>query len=93
MKTTFLRATVLAGLALAASGALADGTKGEVTKVDTRRERVTIKHGPLENLDMPAMTMVFEVADPAMMDMLTVGSTITFTADRIDGKLTITGIE
>lgn len=93
MKTLFSRVTILAGLAFAATGALADGTKGEVTKVDTRRDRVTIKHGPLTNLDMPAMTMVFEVADPAMMDKLTVGKAITFTADRIDGKLTITGIE
>ena len=92
MKTTIFAALVAAAL-LAAPAAYADGTKGEVTKVDTRRNRVTIKHGPIESLDMQAMTMVFEVADPAMMDKLKVGAPITFTAERIEGKLTITGLE
>ncbi|MEO8158432.1 MAG: copper-binding protein, partial [Betaproteobacteria bacterium] len=41
---------------------------GEVKKVDKDTGKVTIKHGPLENLGMPAMTMVFRVKDPAMLD-------------------------
>lgn len=85
-------AALLASLVFAPA-AHADGTKGEVTKVDTRRNRVTVKHGPIENLDMPAMTMVFELADPSMISQTPVGKTITFTADRIDGKLTILTIE
>ncbi len=92
MKTTTFAALVAAFL-LVAPEAYADGTTGEVTKVDTRRNRVTVKHGPIENLDMQAMTMVFEVSDPAMMDKLTVGTPIVFTADRINGKLTITELE
>lgn len=92
-----MRLTLLAALAgallLPATAALADGTKGEVTKVDTRRNKVTIRHEAITNLDMPAMTMVFDVADPAMMDRLAVGKSITFTADRVNGKLTIVGVD
>jgi len=38
------------------SGALVDG---EVRKVDKEAKKITLRHGPLPNLDMPAMTMVF----------------------------------
>ena len=93
MKKSLILAAVFTGIALATPAVGADRTDGEVTKVDTRRDRVTIKHGPIENLDMPAMTMVFEVADPAMMQRLTVGNAIRFKAERIEGKLTITELE
>lgn len=85
----------LAVAAMLAAGPVfaASMTKGEVTKVDERRNRVTIKHGPIENLDMPGMTMVFEVADPAMMKKLKVGKPVSFTADRVKGKLTVTDVE
>ena len=41
---------------------------GEVRKVDKAANKVTFKHGPIPNIDMPAMTMVFQVKDPAMLD-------------------------
>ncbi len=63
---------------------------GTVTKVDAKWNKITVDHGPLENLDMPAMKMVFVVADPAMLDGLSEGTTINFAADRVNGKLTIT---
>lgn len=44
------------------AGAFADGA---VRNVDKEAKKITIKHGPLENLEMPAMTMVFQVKDPA----------------------------
>ena len=34
---------------------------GEIKKVDKGAGKITVKHGPLANLDMPAMTMVFKV--------------------------------
>lgn len=89
--------TLIAALALTATSALADGdhpmATGTVTKVDTQWNKVTIDHGPLENLDMPAMKMVFVVADPAMLDGLSEGSQVKFLADRVNGKLTVTEIE
>ena len=89
--------SLAAALALAATSALADGdhpmATGTVTKVDTEWSKVTVDHGPLENLDMPAMKMVFAVADPAMLDGLAEGTGIRFLADRLNGKLTITELE
>ena len=66
---------------------------GEVRKVDKSAGRVTIKHGPLVNLDMPSMTMVFRVKDPAMLDQVKEGDKIKFSADRIDAAITVTEIQ
>ena len=67
-------------------------SKGTITKIDTKWKKVTIDHGPLENLNMPGMKMVFELADPAMIEGLSEGQNVTFTADRVNGKLTVTEI-
>lgn len=60
---------------------------GEVKKVDTEAGKVTIKHGELKNINMGAMTMVFEVADKAVLSQLRAGDAITFTADNTGGQL------
>ena len=57
--------------------------------VDKEQGKVTIKHGPLRNLEMPAMTMVFRVKDPAMLDRLKEGDKIRFVAERVDGTITV----
>src|SRR5437588_8311464 len=62
---------------------------GEVRKVDKEAGKITIKHGPLANLDMPGMTMVFRVKDPAMLDRVKEGDKIKFVADRMNGSLTV----
>jgi Cu/Ag efflux protein CusF len=66
---------------------------GEVRKIDKSAGKITIKHGQLQNLDMPPMTMVFRVKDPAMLDQLKEGDKIRFTADKVDGALTVTQME
>jgi Cu(I)/Ag(I) efflux system periplasmic protein CusF len=68
-------------------------TDGEVRKVDKDAKKITIRHGPIANLDMPGMTMVFRVQDPAMLDQVKAGETIRFVADRVNGALTVTRIE
>jgi uncharacterized cupredoxin-like copper-binding protein len=67
-------------------------TTGTIKKVDAKAGKVTIIHGPLVKLDMPAMTMVFR-ADEAMIDSMSEGQEIEFVADRIEGKLTVTEIK
>jgi len=67
--------------------------EGEVRKVDKEQGKVTLRHGPIQNLGMPAMTMVFKVADPKMLDGLKEGGKVRFSADRVDGAITITAIE
>ena len=76
-----------------AAAATAPMSDGEVRKVDKGAGKVTIKHGPLQNLDMPAMTMVFQVKDPAMLDQLKEGDKIKFAAAKINGALTVTDVQ
>ena len=80
-----------------AEAASADSTAllapGEVKKVDKDAGKVTIKHGPLENLGMPAMTMVFRVKDPAMLDQLKAGDRINFLAEKWNGAVTVMRFE
>ncbi|MFM0671000.1 copper-binding protein [Paraburkholderia sediminicola] len=66
---------------------------GEVRKVDAAAGKLTIKHGPLENLGMDAMTMVFKVKDPAMLSQVKSGDRIDFIADEVDGVLTVVKLE
>ena len=68
-------------------------TEGEVRKVDKDTKKITLKHGAIKNLDMPGMTMVFQVNDPAMLDMVKAGDKIRFTADRIKGAFVVLSIE
>lgn len=76
-----------------ATAAVAPLSDGEVRKVDKGAGKVTIKHGPLPNLDMPAMTMVFRIKDPAVLEQLKEGDKIKFGADRVNGTLTVTEVE
>ena len=66
---------------------------GEVRKVDKGLQKITIKHGHLKNLDMPPMTMVFQVKDPSLLDKVKAGDRVGFVAEKISGKLTVTKIE
>lgn len=72
------------------AGTQAEMAEGEVKKVDKGAGKVTLKHGPLHSLDMPAMTMVFRVKDPAMLDRLKAGDNIRFKAEKIGGNYTVT---
>jgi Cu/Ag efflux protein CusF len=107
MKTILLFATLLiatttglhaqtqpaAASAAASSPTMSSMTDGEVRKIDKAAEKVTLRHAPIANLGMPAMTMVFKVADPKMLDTLKEGDKIRFSADRLNGAITVTGIE
>ena len=75
---------------LKTDAALADG---EVRRVDKDAKKLTIRHGPIQNLDMPAMTMVFQVKDPAMLDSVKAGDKVKFRAEKIGSAFTVTKIE
>lgn len=78
---------------LAAATNAAQLANGEVRKVDKDAKKLTIKHGPIVNLDMPPMTMVFQVKDPAMLDQIKAGDKIRFSAENLGGALTVTRVE
>jgi Cu/Ag efflux protein CusF len=77
----------------ASSATTGEWADGEVRKVDTSAAKITLKHGPLPNLGMGAMTMVYRVASPAMLEQVKAGERVRFQADSINGALTITQIE
>jgi Cu/Ag efflux protein CusF len=64
-----------------------------VRTVDKSAKKITLKHGEIPNLDMGPMTMVFHVADPALLDKVKAGDTVRFTADKIKGAYTVLTIE
>lgn len=70
-----------------------DMADAEVRKVDKDAKKVTLKHGPIKNLDMPSMTMVFQVRDEKLFDKLVSGEKIKFTAEQLQGAYVVTGVE
>ncbi len=86
--------------AFAVSNALAEDkhhpgglSDGEIRKVDKDAKKLTIKHGPLQNLDMPAMTMVFQVKDAGVLEQVKAGDKVRFSAEKVGGQYTVTRIE
>ena len=77
----------------AATNTASMATAGEVKKVDKEAGKVTLKHGPIKNLDMPEMTMLFRVKERGMLDQLKEGDKIKFMADKINGAFTIIQFE
>jgi Cu/Ag efflux protein CusF len=85
---SFLVSALLATAALAQTPT----TAGEVTKMDKGAGKVTVKHGGIKNLDMPAMSMVFHAKDPKVIEGLVVGDKIRFTAEKLGGQYTLTSV-
>jgi Cu(I)/Ag(I) efflux system periplasmic protein CusF len=75
------------------ASAAAAKTPAQVRKIDKDAGKITLRHEPIQNLDMPAMTMVFRVADPKFLDQVKLGDKILVTIDKIDGQLTVTQLE
>ena len=90
MLKNLLAALLAAVLVVSPAVADEDMVKGEVVRVDKAAGKVTLKHGPIKKLDMESMTMVFRVADPAMLDKMKAGDKIEFEADRVNGAITVT---
>ncbi len=76
-----------------AQASAADMTDGEIRKVDKDTQKITIKHGEIKNLDMPGMTMLFQVKVPAMLDMVKPGDKVKFRAEKVGGGIVVTEIQ
>lgn len=70
----------------------ADMSEGEIRKVDQEGGKITLAHGEIKSLDMPPMTMVFTVKNPALFGELKKGDKVRFAVVREDGKLVLTEI-
>ena len=89
----FTKLLPAAALLVSAAALAQTTTDGEVRKIDKEQGKVTLRHGPIANLDMPAMTMVFKVSDAKMLDTIKEGDKVKFTADKVNGAITVTSIE
>lgn len=78
------------GVALAA---WAQPVDGEVMRIDQEAGKITLKHGEIKNLDIPAMQMSFRVSDPNWLKTLQVHDKVRFSADKVGGQFTVTAIE
>jgi len=94
-----IAAIMLAAL-LAAPAAMADDkhhsdslADGEIRKVDKDAKKITIKHGEIKSIDMPPMTMVFQVKDSALLDKVKAGDKIKFAADKVGGTYTVNQLD
>ena len=95
MKNRIAGATLAISLALS-FGAFAQSAtvNGEVKKIDDSAGKITLKHGPIKSLGMDEpMTMVFRVQDPAMLKAVKEGDKVQFSADRVNGQITVTTIQ
>ena len=68
-------------------------SEGVVRKIDAANAKITLRHGPIANLDMPGMTMVFRVQPPELLDAVKVGDKVRFHAEDINGAFTVTAIQ
>ena len=107
MKTTPILAAVALALAALAPPTLAQTVDqgkaaaqqslpladAEVRRVDKDSGKVTLKHGVIKNLDMPPMTMVFKVKDPAMLEKVKAGDSVRFKAENVNGAYIVTDLQ
>ncbi|MBF9235162.1 copper-binding protein [Microvirga alba] len=81
------------GLSTAVLAQGAPLVSGVVQKIDEAQGKITLQHGPIKNLDMDGMTMVFRAQDTAMLKEVKAGDKIQFTAERVNGQITVTSIK
>jgi len=77
-----------------ATAAAADElVEGEVRKVDKASAKITLRHGEIKRLDMPPMTMVFQVKEAALLDKVKAGDKVRFRAEQTSGAFVVTAID
>ena len=77
----------------AASQQAPNPVAAEIKKIDAKAGKVTLKHGPIENLGMSAMTMAFPVKDRASLKNFKVGESVSVTFDKVNGKPTVVDMQ
>jgi Cu/Ag efflux protein CusF len=68
-------------------------TDGIVQSVDAAKGLVTLKHGDIVDIQMPAMTMAYGVADKTMLSQIKAGDKVKFHVEMMKNAPTVTLIE
>jgi len=77
-------------LAAPAASAMSEGV---VRKIDIDAKKITLRHGPIANLGMPPMTMVFQVDEPTLLDKVSAGDKVKFHAEKSGGAFVVRQLE
>jgi Cu(I)/Ag(I) efflux system periplasmic protein CusF len=64
-------------------------TDAVVKHVDAATGMVTLNHGALTNVGMPAMTMAFKAKDAAMLNSVKKGDKVKVQVENVEGTMTI----
>jgi Cu(I)/Ag(I) efflux system periplasmic protein CusF len=67
--------------------------EGRVLEIDKGAGEITIRHGYLPELSMDPMSMIFVVADPALLDRVKTGDRVKFKAGLVAGRFAVVAIE
>jgi Cu(I)/Ag(I) efflux system periplasmic protein CusF len=94
LEVSMKRLIALAASLSIALPSLAQSTnaEGEITKIDKAQAKITLRHGEIKSLDMPAMTMVYRVRDAKLLDSVAVGDRVRFAAEKVGGNFTVTSL-
>ena len=76
--------------AKAASQPLSEGT---VRRLDRAAGSITLTHGPIENLNMSAMTMTFTFKKGVVPASVKEGDKVRFRAEEKDGQISVVRLE
>lgn len=76
-----------------AGSSAAEMADGEVRKIDKETGKVTLRHGEIKHLEMPPMTMVFQLKEAALLDKIKAGDKVRFRAEKAGGVYLVTAIE
>ena len=68
-------------------------SEGEVTAIDKASKRITLKHGPIENMQMQPMTMAFKVKTPSLLSRVKVGDKVKFKLENVNHIATVTALK
>ncbi len=93
MKTKLMTAAMLLAFSIATPAWAVEMADGTIKKIDAAQKKLTIKHGELKDLEMPAMTMVFAAGDAVDLTKLKAGQKVKFLASRVNGRITVTEIK
>lgn len=68
-------------------------TRGVIQAINQAEGKVKLKHGPLPKLSMPAMTMVYRVQDPKLLEEVKEGEEVGVTVEKVGETFVITGFQ
>ena len=80
----------LGAITVAASPVIAQqgSASGEVRRIDQAEKKITIKHGKIDELELPAMTLVYLI-DEKLLVGIAPGDMVKFTAERRAGDYVV----